>query len=217
MADLISQDIPNLRIINTSFYPPGGPIDGELQHEEHRITETTQYFDISEVVDSSSKLPNTMPSVDMFIEHMEEMRVPKDAKIICYDHVGMFAVARVAWMFRYFGAADVRIMSGGFKKWIKEDRAFYKGVYDYGEGLPEEGDYSYEVIDSSRLITKISEVHKIARKLHSGCMENQITDARPPPVFKGEVAMPKGLRGGNIFGSINMPCDKFVEEGIMRP
>ena len=83
---------------------------------------------------------------------MQEMRVPKDAKIICYDHVGMFAVARVAWMFRYFGATDVRIMSGGFKKWQKEERPVFKGMYDYGEGLPEDGDYSYEAVDKSRLI-----------------------------------------------------------------
>ena len=96
-----------------------------------------------------------MPSCDQFIEYMEEMRVPRDAKIVCYDHVGMFAVARVAWMFRYFGATDVRIMSGGFKKWMKEKRAYYSGIYDYGEGLPEDGDYDYEVSDPSILITDI--------------------------------------------------------------
>ena len=146
MADLIAEGNPNLRIVNASFYAPGGPIDGELQHEEHRITETTQYFSISEVVNQSSKLPNTMPSAEEFTEYMEEMRVPKDAEIIVYDHVGMFAVARVAFMFRHFGATNVRIMNGGLKKWLKEEkRPVYKGIYDYGEGLPEEGDYSYEV------------------------------------------------------------------------
>ena len=29
--------------------------------------------------------------------------------------------------------------------------------------------------------------------------------------------MPKGIRGGKIFGSTNMPCDKFVDHGIMKP
>ena len=157
-----------------------------------------------------------MPSLDQFIEYMEEMRVPKDAKIVCYDHVGMFAVARVAWMFRYFGATDVRIMSGGFKKWMKEKRPYFQGIYDYGEGLPEDGDYDYEVNDSSLLVTDITEVHEMARKISQGCLESQITDARPPLIFKGEVAMPKGLRAGNIHGSLNMPCDSFVDHGIMK-
>ena len=85
VAELIAQDDANLRIINATFWPPGSPTDGELQHEEHRLTETTQYFSIADVVDPNSKLPNTMPDEETFIEHMEEMRVPKDAKIICYD------------------------------------------------------------------------------------------------------------------------------------
>ena len=28
--------------------------------------------------------------------------------------------------------------------------------------------------------------------------------------------MPKGLRPGNIVGSINIPCDKFSENGILK-
>jgi len=34
----------------------------------------------------------------------------------------MFAVARAAWMLRYFGARNVRILNGGLKKWLKEGR-----------------------------------------------------------------------------------------------
>ena len=68
VAALIEEGNANLRIINASFYPPGGPIDGELQHEEHRLTETAQYFSIADVVDPDSKLPNTMPSAEQFIE-----------------------------------------------------------------------------------------------------------------------------------------------------
>ena len=77
----------------------------------------------------------------------------------------MFAVARVAWMLRYFGATDVRIMSGGYKKWQQEGRPFFSGIYDYGEGLPEDGDYNYEASDTSLLISNISDVHDFARKI----------------------------------------------------
>ncbi len=34
----------------------------------------------------------------------------------------MFSVARTAWMLRYFGATDVKILNGGLKKWEAEDR-----------------------------------------------------------------------------------------------
>ena len=40
----------------------------------------------------------------------------------------MFSVARAAWMFKYFGAKNVRILEGGFKKWNAEGRETAKDV-----------------------------------------------------------------------------------------
>ena len=77
------------------------------------MTRETQYFGIDLVTDPGSTLPHTMPSADCFAEHMRELRIGRTDQIVCYDHVGMFTVARAAWMFRYFGATDVRIMHGG--------------------------------------------------------------------------------------------------------
>ena len=91
------------------------------------------------------------------------MGIRKDDQIICYDHVGTFSVARCAWMLRYFGAANVRIMNGGLQKWIKEGRPVHTGAYTVGEGLPvEEGDYSYGAQEPDRVITDIAKVHEIA-------------------------------------------------------
>ena len=100
-----------------------------------------------------------MPSVDIFSEHMRAMRIRKDDTIICYDHVGMFSVARCAWMLRFFGASNVRIMNGGLQKWISEGRPVFTGAYRVGEGLPAEGNYSYAVAEPDRVITDITKVH----------------------------------------------------------
>lgn len=78
---------------------------------------------------------------------MRAMRVAKNNQIICYDHVGMFSVARCAWMLRYFGAKNVKIMNGGLQKWISEGRPVYSGEYSVGKGLNKHGDYSYEADD----------------------------------------------------------------------
>jgi len=61
--------------------------------------------------------------------------------------VGMYSVARCAYMLRYFGVANVRIMNGGLQKWLKEGRTVYSGPYTPGEGLPSDGDFSYAPID----------------------------------------------------------------------
>ena len=132
------------------------------------MTETTQYFSVADIAKPDSDLPNTLPPAEIFSEHMHAMRIRKDDTIICYDHVGMFSVARCAWMLRYFGAGNVRIMNGGLQKWISEGRPVYSGAYSVGEGLPADGDFNYQAEEPDRVITDISKVHSIAGKLVNG-------------------------------------------------
>ena len=90
---------------------------------------------------------------------------------MCYDHVGMFSVARCAWMLRYFGASNVRILNGGLQKWIKEGRAVTSGPYTPGEGLAEDGDYSYAAADPSRVVTDVKRIHELAGMIYNGSQE----------------------------------------------
>ena len=73
-------------------------------HEQVRLTNSTQYFDIDKIAQPGSDLPHTLPAADVFTEHMKRLCIRKTDQIICYDAVGMFSVARAAWMLRYFGA-----------------------------------------------------------------------------------------------------------------
>ena len=85
------------------------------------------------------------------------MRIGRSSKIICYDQVGMFAVARAAWMLRYFGGLDVRILNGGLNKWFMEGRTVYSGNHAPGEGLNPDEDYSgWLELDSTRAIRDIN-------------------------------------------------------------
>ena len=211
VQDLIEAKDPNVRFINASWYMPGSKIDAKVQHEEHRLTKETQYFSIAEIVKPDSKLPNTMPDAKVFTEHMKAMRIGKNHQIVCYDHPGLFSVARCAMMLRYFGAFDVRIMNGGLQKWLKEGRPVYSGAYTSGMGLSEEGDYSYEAVDESAVITDITKVHDIARSIAQGSKDWQITDARAAARFYGEMEEPRGMRAGNITGSINVPYSSLID------
>ena len=58
---------------------------------------------------------------------MRNLQIRKSHQIVCYDVQGMFSVARVAWMLRYFGATNVRILNGGMKKWEAEGRGIASG------------------------------------------------------------------------------------------
>jgi thiosulfate/3-mercaptopyruvate sulfurtransferase len=39
----------------------------------------------------------------------------------------MFSCPRAAWMLRYFGAYNVKILNGGMKKWIAEGKEIVLG------------------------------------------------------------------------------------------
>lgn len=162
VQELIAKNDPNVRFVNASWYLPGGKIDAKVEHQEHRLTKETQYFSISECVKPGSDLPNTMPPVEVFTDYMRDLRVGKGHEIVCYDIVGMFTVARFAWMCRFFGATNVRIMNGGLQKWIKEGRDVYSGPYTPGDGLPEGGDFSFEAKTPEKVITDIAKIHDVA-------------------------------------------------------
>lgn len=136
---------------------------------------------------------------------MREIRVGRTDNIVCYDAVGMFSVARAAWMLRYFGAEHVRILNGGLKKWLAEKRPVFQGNYVPGDGLSSGGDYNYKVINPNMCVLDINQIHKAAYYISNGASDTQILDARAPPRFNGEVPEPRpGLRSGNITGSKNV-------------
>ena len=165
VANLLKDAPSNLRIVNATWFMPNVNKNAKELHEKARLTHSTQYFDIDKIALPGSNLPHTLPTADIFIEHMKRLRIRKTDQIICYDAVGMFSVARAAWMLRYFGADNVRIMSGGLLKWEKEGRETASGPYIDGEGLEEGGDYSYFVVDASKAFIEIGEVHKVAQAI----------------------------------------------------
>ena len=58
---------------------------------------------------------------------MKKLNVTKDGPVVVYDNQGIFSVARAAWMMRFFGASNVRVLDGGLKKWLAEDKPTAEG------------------------------------------------------------------------------------------
>jgi thiosulfate/3-mercaptopyruvate sulfurtransferase len=96
-----------LKILNATWYMPNDPRNAREEHQNERITESTQFFDIDEIVLPGSNLPHTLPTLEIFAGHMERLRLKPNDHIVCYDSVGIFSAPRAAWMFRYFGATHV--------------------------------------------------------------------------------------------------------------
>ena len=124
-------------------------IDTDENLTNARITENTIFFDLECICDSNSGAP----SLDDFIDHMIKLKIEKTSQIVCYDSRGMETAARVAWLLRYFGALNVRILNGGFKKWVAEGRnsVCEEQEWKLQAGGQEVGDYSYSFKDPNIL------------------------------------------------------------------
>ena len=50
------------------------------------------------------------------------MGVGDGHQVVVYDGDGLFSAARVWWLFRLMGKADIAVLDGGFPKWLAEGR-----------------------------------------------------------------------------------------------
>ena len=55
----------------------------------------------------------------------ESYGITRDSKVVVYDS-WLFLAGRLWWMLRYMGLTDVRVLSGGVERWVKEGHSLTK-------------------------------------------------------------------------------------------
>jgi thiosulfate/3-mercaptopyruvate sulfurtransferase len=96
-----------LRIIDANYYKPIDMTkDPYKEYKEEHIPGAI-FFPIDDIADKSDNLPHMVPSEDVFIKEMKRLGIRRTDRIVCYDHLGVYASPRVAWTFRMFGADNV--------------------------------------------------------------------------------------------------------------
>lgn len=133
--------------------------------------------------------------------------ISSDTTIVLYGDFNNWFAAFAFWVFKYYGVKDVRILNGGRKKWIEEDKPLTKEVptfprSNYKAGSPDE-----------KLRVYLDDVMKALGKKDIG-----LVDVRSPKEFSGEVLAPPeyptehAQRGGHIPGAANVPWAQAVKE-----
>ena len=85
------------------------------------------YFNFGEISDHGSPYNYMLPQEEEFTEIMKGMGVKRTDTIVCYDALNMMAAPRVSWMLRAFGAENVFVLDGTFRKWLEEGRDVQEG------------------------------------------------------------------------------------------
>jgi len=207
LADHMSA--PDVHIVDATWFLPNVDRDPRVEFEQQHIPGAV-FFDVDGVVDSSSPLPNMLPSPEKFSSAMRELGPGDGNRIVVYDANGGFMAAhRVWWTIRVFGHEDVDVLDGGLGKWMAEDRPLEDMA-----ARPGKRHFSSHVNN-----TLVRSREQVLHNLETG--REQIIDTRSIGRFNGTEPEPRaGLRSGHIPGSLCIPFQQMLDmshHATMRP
>lgn len=127
--------------------------------------------------------------------------------LVLYGDFNNWFAAFAFWVFKYYRVKDVRILNGGRKKWIEEDKPLTKEVASFTRS-----NFKASPPDET-LRVYVDDVRKALGNQKIG-----LVDVRGPKEFTGEVLAPPeyptehAQRGGHIPGAANVPWAQAVKE-----
>ncbi|MEF2549977.1 3-mercaptopyruvate sulfurtransferase [Aurantimonas sp. A2-1-M11] len=195
---------PGLSVVDASWYLPAQKRMAEPEFEIAHIPGAV-FFDQDAIVDPVSPLPHTLPSAEIFADAVGRLGIAETDTIVVYDGLGLFSAPRVWWMFRAFGARDVRLLDGGFPAWRNGDHPV-----ESGKAAPEPATFQAR-FDTDAVVT----LAQMRRAVDDPAL--QVVDARPADRFAGEAAEPReGVRSGHMPGAFNLPFLQLAEDGRLK-
>lgn len=138
-------------------------------------------------------------------ELLQRIGVNDDTTLILYGDFNNWFAAFAFWAFMYYGAKNMKLMNGGRKKWLEEDKPLTKDVPTY---LP--GNFKSTGPDNN--------IRVFLRYVSDTLGSKVLVDVRSPKEFTGEILAPPeyptehAQRGGHIPGAANIPWAQAVND-----
>ena len=138
---------------------------------------------------------------------LQKAGINDSTTLILYGDFNNWFAAFAFWVFEYYGMKNTKIMNGGRKKWLEEDRPISKEIpsFPMGNFKPTAPNPALRAFLSQ--VRESLELDKTKR-----------IDVRSPQEFTGEITAPAeyptehAQRGGHIPGAVNVPWAKAVNE-----
>ncbi|WP_313217765.1 sulfurtransferase [Stenotrophomonas sp.] len=147
-----------------------------------------------------------LPDSDAFAARLGAWGIGPETEVVVYDAGdGSMAAARLWWLLRLIGHAQVRVLDGGFAAWQAAGLPVTAALPQVTPLPPYPGQFDL------RQIASVEEVQ--ARLKHA---PGWLIDARAGERFRGEVE-PLDPVAGHVPGAVNRPFALNVHEGRLRP
>lgn len=139
---------------------------------------------------------------------LQKAGINNDTTLVLYGDFNNWFAAFAFWVFKYYGYQDIRLMNGGRKKWLEEDRPISKEIPTYNRG-------NFKASDPDRNIRVFLNQVKEALNAKDTI---KLVDVRGPKEFTGEILAPPeyptehAQRGGHIPSAANIPWGQAVND-----
>lgn len=202
-------DDPNVRIIDCTVKlipQPVGPSrieSGRARWESGHIPGAAYLHMTEDLSAPRDGLPYNLPSVERMTSLLSRIGVNSDTIIVLYGTLHTTAITRAWWVLRASGVRDVRILDGGWQRWLAERRPTTTEVRQFPAGN----------FIASRMPELIANRNTVKEAMNdSGAL---LVNALSPEQFHGTGGAHYG-RPGRIPGSVNLPTVTLIDPQTQR-
>jgi thiosulfate/3-mercaptopyruvate sulfurtransferase len=196
-------DDPRLRVVDIrgAIKPPSAPKPWYLAKREAYLQAHVPgavFVDWTlDIVEPAAPVHMALAGPERFARLMERLGIGDDALVVVYDDSGGLA-PRLWWALNYYGHPDVRLLDGGWTKWLAEGRPVTSAV-----PAPRPATFTPRVQPGWR-------ADGAAVKAAMGQPGIALVDCRSPEEWRGEIGRGERARG-HIPGSVNVPAAATLE------
>ncbi len=145
---------------------------------------------------------------------LERNGISPGGALVLYGDFNNWFAAYAFWDLKYYKVENVKLMDGGRKKWLIEDRPLTKDISTYRPSTFRIGGPDVKI-----------RVYREDVRTALGKKNTVLVDVRGPKEFSGEVTAPpeypdeQSQRGGHIPGAKNIPWAQAVNDadGTFKP
>ncbi len=156
-------------------------------------------------VDINDPVARNILSEQACQELLQRIGVNGDTTLVLYGDFNNWFAAFAFWAFKYYGCKDMKLMNGGRKKWLEEDKPLTKEIPTYPRG-----NFESSGPDNN--------IRVFLRYVSDTLGSKALVDVRSPKEFTGEILAPPeyptehAQRGGHIPGAANIPWAQAVND-----
>jgi thiosulfate/3-mercaptopyruvate sulfurtransferase len=157
--------------------------------------------------DINDPLSRNIVSRDDCTALLQKAGINNDTILVLYGDFNNWFAAFAFWVFKYYGFKDIRLMNGGRKKWLEEDREISKGSPNFSKG-------NFQAVEPDESIRVYLDYVRNSVMTKQGTL----VDVRSPAEFTGQITAPPeyptehAQRGGHIPSAQNIPWGQAVNE-----